>query len=66
MRARRSRWLLGPLWLHAIPFRRTSDVASFEVETAGVTDHRSRGRTTPERSAFCAAIAKKKRRGQPL
>ena len=62
MRACRRRWLLSTLRLHAIPFRGASDIASFEIETAGVTDHRSRGRTTPERSAFCTAIAKEKMR----
>ena len=57
----RGRQLFGPLRLHAISFCGAGNVASLEIETAGITDHRSRRRATPEWSAFRTAIAKQKK-----
>jgi hypothetical protein len=51
--------LFVALWLHAISFRRTGDIASLEVESAGITDHRSCRRATPKWGTFRTAIAER-------
>lgn len=40
----------------AMAFGRTGDVASLEVETAGITDHGAVGGTTPEGGTFGATV----------
>lgn len=60
VRGRRSIGFIGAVraLLHAIPFCGPSNIASFQIETTGIADHRTGWGAPPEWSAFRSAIAK--------
>lgn len=45
--------------LYAVPFRGSSDVSRFQVETTGVAYHRTRRRSPPQRRTLRAAITRR-------